>query len=153
MVTTPVLSSFTTGYGSCDLVTLLMWSHIINWQMVRLDEVFPLRGPVSGGTTINITWENLNIGNSQTVLVGDRQCLITNITSWVITIAGLVGNYGNMVLLSCSEFITCETPSNDEGTVAIVVSVDRFSDDVTRRFRYVGDPVYSNIIPRHSFTS
>ena len=49
--------------------------------MVSVDDVFPPIGPVSGGTVINITGENLNIGNAQTVLVGDKQCMILNTTS------------------------------------------------------------------------
>ena len=48
--------------------------------MVRLDGVTPNIGPASGGTVINITGQNLNIGNTQTVLVGGNQCMIKNIT-------------------------------------------------------------------------
>ena len=53
----------------------------VNWQMVRLDGVTPNTGPVSGGTVINITGENLNIGNTQTVEVGDSQCIVTDVAS------------------------------------------------------------------------
>ena len=46
-----------------------------------MNQVFPISGPVSGGTTLNITGENFNIGNTQIVLVQGKQCIISTITS------------------------------------------------------------------------
>jgi len=50
-------------------------------QRVTVNQASPGRGPMSGGTDINITGSNFNIGNSQNVLVGDKMCNGITITS------------------------------------------------------------------------
>ena len=53
----------------------------------------------------------------------------------------------------CRGFITCETPENSEGVVTVMVSVDRFTGTTRENFEYVRDPVFTDIIPKFSFTS
>ena len=61
--------------------------------------------------------------------------------------------YGN-IWLSCRGFITCQTTGSDgPGVATIKVLVDSFSEATTQNFIYFSDPVYSDIIPKYSFTS
>ncbi|XP_065901064.1 plexin-A4-like isoform X2 [Dysidea avara] len=100
------------------------------YKRVTVNQVYPNRGPMSGGTQINITGSNFNIGNIQNVLVGDKMCSMINITS---------------------EWITCETERGDVGVVDITIMVDNFNG--TTSYTFVDDPTFTSISPVFSFTS
>ena len=57
------------------------------------------------------------------------------------------------VLSSCRDFITCKTLESDEGVATIMVQVDSFTGITRNNFKYVGDPVFTDIMPKNSFTS
>ena len=63
------------------MLSVWMYGYVLYLQRVTVNQVYPNRGPISGGTQINITGSNFNIGNSQNVLVGDKMCSMMNITS------------------------------------------------------------------------
>jgi len=54
--------------------------NVLCLQRVTVSQIYPDKGPVSGGTHINITGSNFDIGSSQNVLVGDKICSRINIT-------------------------------------------------------------------------
>ena len=97
--------------------------------------VDPSEGPKSGGTNITIMGSNIGTGSRHRVLVGRRECEITNVKL---------------------DSIMCNTPKSDNtsnGNVELVqVSVDNWDTEVAG-FRYVDDPTFTSISPSTIFVA
>ena len=63
------------------MICMELLLYILYFQEVMVNQVRPDKGPRSGGSHLNITGSNFNIGNSQNVLVGDKMCKMISVSS------------------------------------------------------------------------
>lgn len=93
----------------------------------------PQNGPSLGGTILSIRGNYLNAGNSQTVTVADRPCVLVSVDA---------------NLLVCT---TSEGPENSQGIVS--VTFDTYTTSSREEFTYTEDPLIINFQPDSSTLS
>ncbi|XP_066561226.1 plexin-A4 [Amia ocellicauda] len=100
----------------------------------KLLHLKPSRGPVSGGTIVNITGSNLDAGSNVSITFKDQKCIYQR---------------------RGGQWITCRSlPSlHGIGNVSVSVSVDRAGLQKDLRFEYVEDPTVTKIEPEWSIFS
>ena len=88
-------------------------------------------GPRSGGTNITVRGTDIGIGSSHRVLVGQRECVISEVRT---------------------DSIVCTTPRSDVTTndVLLQLNVDNWTSELLG-FSYVDDPLFSSIVPIFMF--
>ena len=98
-------------------------------QEVRVLQSSPTKGLRSGGTEVEVIGENLDIGNSVSVTMGEQQCVITELKS------------------NRLRFITVpQSPDATSNKTKIVMKHDDgFSNDVGN-FHYVADPRVTSVL-------
>uniref|UniRef100_A0A8B9C1D0 Plexin-A4 n=1 Tax=Anser brachyrhynchus TaxID=132585 RepID=A0A8B9C1D0_9AVES len=94
----------------------------------------PKRGPVSGGTQVTITGNNLNAGSNVIVTFGRQPCLFYR---------------------RSTKHIVCNTTASDEGfeKVKVSVRVDKAKIHQELQYEYVEDPTILRIEPEWSIFS
>lgn len=108
-----------------------------SFKNIVLENVVPTQGPVSGGTVLYITGENLNIGSQIKVYLDDLFCHV-NVTQ------------------SSSRRITCVTTRSivPRTVNKLILSIDGANRTLLNEpFIYKSDPTIAEIKPRKSFVS
>ncbi|KAL1450839.1 hypothetical protein WDU94_003154, partial [Cyamophila willieti] len=108
-----------------------------SFKNIVLENVVPALGPVSGGTVLSITGENLNIGSHIKVYLDELVCHV-NLT------------------LSSSRRITCVTTRSivPRTVNRLILSIDGANRTLLNEpFIYKSDPTVAEIKPRKSFVS
>ncbi|KAK7895344.1 hypothetical protein WMY93_020669 [Mugilogobius chulae] len=100
----------------------------------QIHSIKPNRGPVSGGTIVNITGSHLDAGSNVSIMFKDQPCTF-------LRRGGL--------------WLTCRTHASlhGYGNVAVSVSIDRAHLQKDLRFEYVEDPTVTKIEPEWSIYS
>ncbi|PKU35320.1 plexihypothetical protein [Limosa lapponica baueri] len=101
---------------------------------LTLSDLKPKRGPVSGGTQVTITGNNLNAGSNVIVTFGRQPCLFYR---------------------RSTKHIVCNTTASDEGfeKVKVSVRVDKAKIHQELQYEYVEDPTILRIEPEWSIFS
>ncbi|CAL8386528.1 unnamed protein product [Gadus morhua 'NCC'] len=122
------------GVGECRPEFLASSSKYYYFVVPRLIHLKPSRGPVSGGTVVNITGSNLDAGSNVSVLFKDQPCTL---------------------LRRGGQWLTCRSHAslNGYGNVSVSVSVDKAHLQKDQRFEYVEDPTITKIEPEWSIFS
>ncbi|XP_015207910.2 plexin-A4 [Lepisosteus oculatus] len=94
----------------------------------------PNRGPVSGGTIVNITGSNLDAGSNVSIMFKDQKCIFHR---------------------RGAQWITCKSQASlhGYGNVTVSVRVDRAELQKDLRFEYVEDPIITKLEPEWSIFS
>uniref|UniRef100_A0A8C9W915 Plexin-A4 n=1 Tax=Scleropages formosus TaxID=113540 RepID=A0A8C9W915_SCLFO len=100
----------------------------------KLLHLKPSRGPVSGGTIVNITGSNLDAGSNVSIMFKDQKCVFHR---------------------RGGQWITCRTQAslNGYGNVTVSVAVDKAHLQKDLRFEYVEDPTILKLEPEWSIFS
>ncbi|KAG7454615.1 hypothetical protein MATL_G00261630 [Megalops atlanticus] len=100
----------------------------------KLLHLKPSRGPVSGGTVVNITGSNLDAGSNVSIMFKDQKCTY---------------------LRRGGQWITCRSQASLQGygNVSVSVSVDKAHLQPDLRFEYVEDPTILKLEPEWSIFS
>ncbi|KAI9533614.1 Plexin-A4, partial [Dissostichus eleginoides] len=100
----------------------------------RIINLKPSRGPVSGGTIVNITGSHLDAGSNVSIMFKDQPCTY---------------------LRRGGQWLTCRTHAslNGFGNVSVSVNIDRAHLQKDLRFEYVEDPTITKIEPEWSIYS
>uniref|UniRef100_A0A8B9THX2 Plexin-A4 n=1 Tax=Anas platyrhynchos TaxID=8839 RepID=A0A8B9THX2_ANAPL len=114
-------------------VILCFQHHPLLLQTLTLSDLKPKRGPVSGGTQVTITGNNLNAGSNVIVTFGRQPCLFYRSTKHIV----------------------CNTTASDEGfeKVKVSVRVDKAKIHQELQYEYVEDPTILRIEPEWSIFS
>ncbi|CAL8330594.1 unnamed protein product [Boreogadus saida] len=122
------------GVGECRPEFLASSSKYYYFVVPRLIHLKPSRGPVSGGTVVNITGSNLDAGSNVSVLFKDQPCTL---------------------LRRGGQWLTCRSHAslNGYGNVSVSVSVDKAHLQKDQRFEYVEDPTITKMEPEWSIFS
>ena len=106
------------------------------YRDIRIDNVTPRYGPVSGGTVIAIEGVNLNIGSSLLVFLDNLPCKV------------------NLSQVSSGR-ITCVTsPAPAPISVKdVIVIIDDARRTLSKPYRYTPDPSINDVQPKWSFVS
>lgn len=106
------------------------------YRDVRIDNVTPRYGPVSGGTVIAVEGVNLNIGSNILVFLDNLPCKV------------------NLSQVSSSR-ITCVTsPAPSPMDVKdVIVIIDDARRTLSKPYRYTPDPSIDDVQPKWSFIS
>uniref|UniRef100_A0A671REW4 Plexin-A4-like n=1 Tax=Sinocyclocheilus anshuiensis TaxID=1608454 RepID=A0A671REW4_9TELE len=119
----------------CELVNnchCLFWPCFL--QIPRLLSLKPNRGPVSGGTIVNITGSNLDAGSNVSIMFKDQQCTYQR---------------------RGGQWITCRSHTSMQGygNVSVSVFVDKAHIHKDLKFEYVEDPTITKFEPEWSIFS
>ncbi|KAG9345724.1 hypothetical protein JZ751_008868, partial [Albula glossodonta] len=100
----------------------------------KLDKLKPSRGPVSGGTIVNITGSNLDAGSNVSIMFKDQNCTYHR---------------------RGGQWITCKSHASlhGYGNVTVTVRVDKAYMQKDLRFEYVEDPTILKLEPEWSIFS
>uniref|UniRef100_A0A8C7Z3Z0 Plexin A4 n=1 Tax=Oryzias sinensis TaxID=183150 RepID=A0A8C7Z3Z0_9TELE len=100
----------------------------------RITTLKPNRGPISGGTIVNITGSHFDAGSSVSVVFKDQPCTY---------------------LKRGGQWLTCRTHSSlhGYGNVSVSVSIDKAKLQKDLQFEYVEDPSITKIEPEWSIFS
>nr|XP_023686880.1 plexin-A4 [Paramormyrops kingsleyae] len=100
----------------------------------KLLHLKPSRGPVSGGTIVNITGSNLDAGSNVSIMFKDQRCTFHR---------------------RGGQWITCKTQASQHGygNVSVSVAVDKAHLHRDLRFEYVEDPTILKLEPEWSIIS
>ncbi|KAM3838120.1 plexin-A4-like, partial [Diretmus argenteus] len=122
------------GVRECRPEFMAKSSKYYYFVIPRLLHLKPSRGPVSGGTIVNITGSNLDAGSNVSITFKDQPCTF---------------------LRRGGQWITCRSHAslNGFGNVAVSVSVDKAHLLKDLRFEYVDDPTITKIEPEWSIFS
>uniref|UniRef100_A0A8C9G4Q2 Plexin A4 n=1 Tax=Pavo cristatus TaxID=9049 RepID=A0A8C9G4Q2_PAVCR len=103
-------------------------SQLYYFMTLTLSDLKPKRGPVSGGTQVTITGNNLNAGSNVIVTFGRQPCLFYR---------------------RSTKHIVCNTTASDEGfeKVKVSVRVDKAKIHQELQYEYVEDPTILRIEP------
>uniref|UniRef100_A0A8B9TJN3 Plexin A4 n=1 Tax=Anas platyrhynchos TaxID=8839 RepID=A0A8B9TJN3_ANAPL len=109
-------------------------SQLYYFMTLTLSDLKPKRGPVSGGTQVTITGNNLNAGSNVIVTFGRQPCLFYR---------------------RSTKHIVCNTTASDEGfeKVKVSVRVDKAKIHQELQYEYVEDPTILRIEPEWSIFS
>uniref|UniRef100_A0A8K9XX09 Plexin A4 n=1 Tax=Oncorhynchus mykiss TaxID=8022 RepID=A0A8K9XX09_ONCMY len=101
--------------------------------VTRLISLKPSRGPVSGGTIVNITGSNLDAGSNVSIMFKDQKCTYHRGGQW----------------------ITCRSHASLQGygNVSVSVTVDKARIQRDLKFEYVEDPTIIKLEPEWSIFS
>ncbi|XP_043933071.1 plexin-A2 [Protopterus annectens] len=120
--------------GECRPEFMAKSSQYYTFVIPTVKELFPSRGPESGGTMVTITGQNLGAGSSVSVLLGNQSCEFYRRTN--------------------SEIICVTAPSvNGPSTAHISITVDRAQLQSNLHFEYIEDPTVMRLEPDWSIAS
>uniref|UniRef100_A0AAQ4RK98 Plexin A4 n=1 Tax=Gasterosteus aculeatus aculeatus TaxID=481459 RepID=A0AAQ4RK98_GASAC len=119
------------GVGECRPEFMAKSSKYYYFVIPRIINLKPSRGPVSGGTVVNITGSHLDAGSNVSIMFKDQPC--TYLRLW----------------------LTCRTHAslNGCGNVSVSVSIDKAHLQKDLRFEYVEDPTITKLEPEWSIYS
>uniref|UniRef100_A0A8K9V7Y4 Plexin-A4 n=1 Tax=Oncorhynchus mykiss TaxID=8022 RepID=A0A8K9V7Y4_ONCMY len=102
--------------------------------VTRLISLKPSRGPVSGGTIVNITGSNLDAGSNVSIMFKDQKCTYHR---------------------RGGQWITCRSHASLQGygNVSVSVTVDKARIQKDLKFEYVEDPTIIKLEPEWSIFS
>ncbi|TNM91343.1 hypothetical protein fugu_019723 [Takifugu bimaculatus] len=122
------------GVGECKPEFMAKSSKYYYFVIPRIINLKPSRGPVSGGTIVNITGSHLDAGSNVSVMFKDQPCTY---------------------LRRGGQWLTCRTHASlhGYGNVSVSVSIDRAHLQKDLRFEYVEDPTITKIEPEWSIYS
>ncbi|TTG93067.1 Plexin-A4 [Bagarius yarrelli] len=120
--------------GECQPEFMAKTSKYYYFVVPRLHSLKPSRGPVSGGTIVNITGSNLDSGSNVSIMFKDQKCTYHR--------------RGGL-------WITCQSHASTQGTGAVTVSVyvDKAHIHKDLQFEYVEDPTITKLEPEWSIFS
>lgn len=132
-------------------------------QIPRIHNIQPSRGPVSGGTIVNITGSHLDAGSNVSIMFKDQPCTYLRLehpTRQTVNYKHrLYKRRGLNPLISSRHpcrrgglWLTCRTHASLQGygNVSVSVSIDRAHLQKDLRFEYVEDPTITKIEPEWS---
>ena len=106
------------------------------YRDIRIDNVTPRYGPVSGGTLIAIEGVNLNIGSSILVFLDNLPCEV------------------NLSQVSSSRLTCVTSPASAPMDVKdVIVIIDAARRTLSKPYRYTPDPSIVDVMPKWSFVS
>uniref|UniRef100_A0A9J8AQ48 Plexin A4 n=1 Tax=Cyprinus carpio carpio TaxID=630221 RepID=A0A9J8AQ48_CYPCA len=119
--------------GECRPEFMAKSSKYYYFVIPRLLSLKPNRGPVSGGTIVNITGSNLDAGSNVSVMLKDQKCTYQRGGQW----------------------ITCRSHASMQGygNVSLSVFVDKAHIHKDLKFEYVEDPTITKLEPEWSIFS
>ncbi|XP_067110336.1 LOW QUALITY PROTEIN: plexin-A4, partial [Osmerus mordax] len=123
------------GVGECKPEFMAKSTKYYYFVIPRLHQLKPSRGPVSGGTIVNITGSNLDAGSNVSIMFKDQKCAYHR---------------------RGGQWITCRSQASlhGYGEVPVSVSVDKavlHARDL--KFEYVEDPTITKLEPEWSIFS
>ncbi|GAA6082748.1 plexin-A4 [Tachysurus ichikawai] len=120
--------------GECQPEFIAKSSKYYYFVVPRLQALKPSRGPVSGGTIVNITGSNLDSGSNVSIMLKDQKC-----------------TYHRREGL----WLTCRSHASTQGTGEVTVSVyvDKAHLQKEIQFEYVEDPTITKLEPEWSIFS
>ncbi|XP_028670363.2 hepatocyte growth factor receptor [Erpetoichthys calabaricus] len=99
----------------------------------KIKDIFPKYGLKSGGTLLTITGENLDIGSSREITIGNAQCHLESISSTILK---------------------CVTPAQEvPSAYPVRVKIDFTVLEAAVPFTYNEDPIFTVLQPSRSFIS
>merc|ERR1719410_1213983 len=106
------------------------------YRDIRIDNVTPRYGPVSGGTLIAIEGVNLNIGSSILVFLDNLPCQV------------------NLSQVSSTRLTCVTSPASAPMDVKdVIVIIDDARRTLSKPYRYTPDPSIVDVMPKWSFVS
>ncbi|AWO98076.1 putative plexin-A4 [Scophthalmus maximus] len=122
------------GVGECSSEFKAKSSKYYYFVIPRILNLKPSRGPVSGGTIVNITGSHLDAGSNVSIMFKDQPCTY---------------------LRRGGQWLTCRTHAslNGYGNVSVSVNIDKAHLQKDLRFEYVEDPTITKIEPEWSIYS
>uniref|UniRef100_A0A8C2K8H1 Plexin A4 n=1 Tax=Cyprinus carpio TaxID=7962 RepID=A0A8C2K8H1_CYPCA len=120
--------------GECRPEFMAKSSKYYYFVIPRLLSLKPNRGPVSGGTIVNITGSNLDAGSNVSVMLKDQKCTYQR---------------------RGGQWITCRSHPSMQGygNVSVSVFVDKAHIHKDLKFEYVEDPTITKLEPEWSIFS
>ncbi|KAI7791861.1 putative plexin-A4 [Triplophysa rosa] len=120
--------------GECRPEFMAKSSKYYYFVIPRLSSLKPSRGPVSGGTIVNITGSNLDAGSNVSIMFKDQKCTFQR---------------------RGGQWITCRSHASMQGygNVSISVFVDKAHIHKDLKFEYVEDPTITKLEPEWSIFS
>uniref|UniRef100_A0A8C1LSA5 Plexin-A4 n=1 Tax=Cyprinus carpio TaxID=7962 RepID=A0A8C1LSA5_CYPCA len=120
--------------GECRPEFMAKSSKYYYFVIPRLLSLKPNRGPVSGGTIVNITGSNLDAGSNVSVMFKDQKCTYQR---------------------RGGQWITCRSHASMQGygNVSLSVFVDKAHIHKDLKFEYVEDPTITKLEPEWSIFS
>uniref|UniRef100_A0A8C1WK05 Plexin-A4 n=1 Tax=Cyprinus carpio TaxID=7962 RepID=A0A8C1WK05_CYPCA len=120
--------------GECRPEFMAKSSKYYYFVIPRLLSLKPNRGPVSGGTIVNITGSNLDAGSNVSVMFKDQKCTYQR---------------------RGGQWITCRSHPSVQGygNVSVSVFVDKAHIHKDLKFEYVEDPTITKLEPEWSIFS
>uniref|UniRef100_A0A673J7F5 Plexin-A4-like n=1 Tax=Sinocyclocheilus rhinocerous TaxID=307959 RepID=A0A673J7F5_9TELE len=120
--------------GECRPEFMAKSSKYYYFVIPRLLSLKPNRGPVSGGTIVNITGSNLDAGSNVSIMFKDQQCAYQR---------------------RGGQWITCRSHTSMQGygNVSVSVFVDKSHIHKDLKFEYVEDPTITKFEPEWSIFS
>uniref|UniRef100_A0A672NFM3 Plexin-A4 n=1 Tax=Sinocyclocheilus grahami TaxID=75366 RepID=A0A672NFM3_SINGR len=120
--------------GECRPEFMAKSSKYYYFVIPRLLSLKPNRGPVSGGTIVNITGSNLDAGSNVSIMFKDQQCTYQR---------------------RGGQWITCSSHASMQGygNVSVSVFVDKAHIHKDLKFEYVEDPTITKFEPEWSIFS
>ncbi|XP_035384400.1 plexin-A4 [Electrophorus electricus] len=120
--------------GECQPEFVAKTSKYYYFVVPKLMSLKPNRGPVSGGTIVNITGSNLDAGSNVSIMFKDHKCTYHR---------------------RGGQWITCHSQASTQGygNVTVSVYVDKAHIHKDLRFEYVEDPTITKLEPEWSIFS
>ncbi|KAA0720978.1 Plexin-A4 Precursor [Triplophysa tibetana] len=120
--------------GECRPEFMAKSSKYYYFVVPRLSSLKPSRGPVSGGTIVNITGSNLDAGSNVSIMFKDQKCTFQR---------------------RGGQWITCRSHASLQGygNVSVSVFVDKANIHKDLKFEYVEDPTITKLEPEWSIFS
>uniref|UniRef100_A0A8C2EJ45 Plexin A4 n=1 Tax=Cyprinus carpio TaxID=7962 RepID=A0A8C2EJ45_CYPCA len=120
--------------GECRPEFMAKSSKYYYFVIPRLLSLKPNRGPVSGGTIVNITGSNLDAGSNVSIMFKDQKCTYQR---------------------RGGQWITCRSHASMQGygNVSVSVFVDKAHIHKDLKFEYVEDPTITKLEPEWSIFS
>uniref|UniRef100_A0AAY4CRF5 Plexin-A4 n=1 Tax=Denticeps clupeoides TaxID=299321 RepID=A0AAY4CRF5_9TELE len=120
--------------GECQPEFMTKTTKYYYFVIPRLLHLTPSRGPVSGGTIVNITGSNLDAGSNVSITFKEQKCSFHR---------------------RGGQWITCKSHASlhGYGNVTVSVSVDKAHLQRELRFEYVEDPTITKLEPEWSIFS
>ncbi|XP_031673544.1 plexin-A4-like, partial [Oncorhynchus kisutch] len=122
------------GVRECPKEFRAVYSKYYYFVVTRLISLKPSRGPVSGGTIVNITGSNLDAGSNVSIMFKDQKCTYHR---------------------RGGQWITCRSHASLQGygNVSVSVTVDKARIQKDLKFEYVEDPTIIKLEPEWSIFS